>query len=42
MPRLYHGEPSAEDFGAAVGELVLNETPGPFLPLAKYAEAMKD
>lgn len=42
IPRLYHGEPTAEAFGKAVNDLILMETPQPMLPVAKLAERMPD
>ncbi|PSJ39909.1 hypothetical protein C7I55_15270 [Sphingomonas deserti] len=41
MPRLYHGEPTSEMFGAAVADLVLKERK-PFLSPVALAETIED
>lgn len=37
MPRLFHGEPTPEAFAEAVSGLVLNELPGPMVPVERAA-----
>lgn len=42
MPRLFHGEPTAEAFGEAVRSLAGKDPPGMFLSVAKAAQALPD
>lgn len=37
MPRMFHGEPTPEAFGRAVAGLVIDELPGPMVPVARAA-----
>ena len=42
MPRLFHGEPTPEAFGAAIEELLLHPTANPFVTVKETAAAMDD
>jgi hypothetical protein len=42
MPRLFHGEPTPEAFAEAVRGLVLNELPGPIVPLSQVVREMPE
>lgn len=42
LPRLFHGEPTPEAFGEAVGGLVLSEMPGPMVSVARAAQDMPE
>ena len=42
MARLYHGTPTAEAFGAAVDQLVLEAMPPPMVPVADHARTLPE